>query len=238
MFVWIIALVACDSRQAIGEDPRGPCDPKQHAAKRKKMVQEQIRARGVEDRTVLEALEKVPRHCFVPPTYVDEAYDDHPLPIGLGQTISQPYIVALMTELLRLKASDRVLEVGTGSGYQSAVLATLVKEVYTVEIYPALAREAAVRLRSLEYPNLVVRHGDGYFGWEAHAPYDAIMVTAASSEIPPPLLRQLKPGGRMCIPVGGIYQVQQLTLVAKDSQGSIKTRGMLPVRFVPLLGDH
>lgn len=202
------------------------------------MVREQIQARGVKDVSVLRAMRGVARHCFVSPNYLAEAYDDHPIPIGKGQTISQPYIVALMTELLRVQPSDRVLEVGTGSGYQSAILSGLVKEVFTVEIYPDLAHEAAARLKSLGYENIKIRRGDGYFGWEDHAPFDAIIVTAASSEIPPPLLRQLKAGGRMCIPVGGAYQVQQLMFIKKDHDGSISTRAVLPVRFVPLLGGH
>jgi protein-L-isoaspartate(D-aspartate) O-methyltransferase len=202
------------------------------------MVREQIEARGLKDRSVLGAMQGVARHCFVPRKYLTEAYDDHPIPIGMGQTISQPYIVALMTELLRVKASDRVLEVGTGSGYQSAILSGLVSEVYTVEIYPELAQQAGVRLATLGYENVKVKRGDGYFGWKAHAPFDAIIVTAASSEIPPPLLKQLKPGGRMCIPVGGAYQVQQLMFIKKNQDGSVSTRSVLPVRFVPLLGGH
>jgi protein-L-isoaspartate(D-aspartate) O-methyltransferase len=202
------------------------------------MVREQIQARGVKDPSVLKAMREVARHCFVSSDFLERAYDDHPVPIGMGQTISQPYIVALMTELLKVKPSDRVLEVGTGSGYQAAVLSCLVSRVFTVEIYPSLAEEAGARLASLGYKNVKIRRGDGYFGWKEYAPFDAIVVTAAPSEIPPPLLRQLKPGGRMCIPVGGRYQVQKLMLIEKLHDGSISTREVIPVRFVPLRGDH
>ena len=214
------------------------CGPEEYSKEREKMVREQIQARGVKDPSVLKAMREVARHCFVSSDFREEAYDDHPVPIGMRQTISQPYIVALMTELLRVKPSDRVLEVGTGSGYQSAVLSGLVSRVFTVEIYPSLAEEAGARLASLGYKNVKIRRGDGYFGWKEYAPFDAIIVTAASSEIPPPLLRQLKPGGRMCIPVGGPYQVQKLTLIEKLHDGSISTREVIPVRFVPLRGDH
>jgi protein-L-isoaspartate(D-aspartate) O-methyltransferase len=214
------------------------CGPDGYSKEREKMVQEQIQARGVKDPSVLKAMREVARHCFVSSEFQEKAYDDHPVPIGMGQTISQPYIVALMTELLRVKPSDRVLEVGTGSGYQSAVLSGLVSQVFTVEIYPSLAEEAGARLASLGYKNVKVRRGDGYFGWNEYAPFDAIIVTAAPSEIPPPLLRQLKPGGRMCIPVGGRYQVQKLMLIVKLLDGSISTREVIPVRFVPLRGDH
>ena len=225
-------------KEALTFGDAGDCRPDRYAEERQEMVREQIQARGVKDRSVLRAMRAVPRHCFVPREHLKSAYDDHPIPIGMGQTISQPYIVALMTELLGVKPSDRVLEVGTGSGYQSAVLSGLVSEVFTVEIYPALAEAASARLTSLGYRNILVRRGDGYYGWNAHAPFDAIVVTAASSEIPPPLLKQLKRGGRMCIPVGGTYQVQQLMFVKKGHDGSISTRAVLPVRFVPLLGDH
>jgi len=214
------------------------CGPEEYSKEREKMVREQIQARGVKDPLVLKAMRAVARHCFVSSDFQEKAYDDHPVPIGMGQTISQPYIVALMTELLRVKPSDRVLEVGTGSGYQSAVLSGLVSRVFTVEIYPSLAEEAGARLASLGYKNVKIRLGDGYFGWNEYAPFDAIVVTAAPREIPPPLLRQLKPGGRMCIPVGGPYQVQKLMLIEKLHDGSISTREVIPVRFVPLRGDH
>ena len=211
------------------------CRPGSYSEGREKMVREQIEARGVKDASVLRVIREVPRHCFVSRGFRDEAYEDHPIPIGQGQTISQPYIVALMTELLRVQPTDRVLEVGTGSGYQAAALSGLVDEVFSVEISPVLAEEGAARLKSLGYENVRVRCADGYLGWKEEAPFDAIIVTAAPPEIPPPLLRQLNPGGRMCIPVGGKYQVQRLTLVEKKQDGSIVRRAVLPVRFVPLL---
>ena len=231
----LLGLWGMEAFRATGADA---CRPERYSEKREKMVREQIQARGVKDPAVLKVIREVARHCFVPSESRKRAYGDHPIAIGMGQTISQPYVVALMTELLRVKPSDRVLEVGTGSGYQSAVLSGLVSRVFTVEIYPSLAEEAGVRLTSLGYKNVKIRRGDGYFGWNEHAPFDAIIVTAAASEIPPPLLRQLKPGGRMCIPVGGRYQVQQLMLIEKLNDGSISTRGVIPVRFVPLLGGH
>jgi protein-L-isoaspartate(D-aspartate) O-methyltransferase len=224
--------------EASGSGAVDACGPESYSGEREKMVREQIQARGVKDPSVLKAMRGVARHCFVSSEYLEKAYDDHPVPIGMGQTISQPYIVALMTELLRVKPSDRVLEVGTGSGYQSAVLSGLVSGVFTVEIVPSLAEEAAARLASLGYKNVKIRRGDGYFGWDEYAPFDAIVVTAAPSEIPPRLLKQLKPGGRMCIPVGGPYQVQKLMLIEKLHDGSISTREVIPVRFVPLRGDH
>ncbi len=238
-FLSVLSIFLCTAfwgRGVLGAEAAAPCRPHAYVQARAKMVSEQIEGRGIQDPSVLQAMRKVPRHCFVPRASRSQAYDDHPVPIGMGQTISQPYIVALMTELLEVKPSHRVLEVGTGSGYQSAVLSGLVREVFTVEIYPSLGEEAAGRLSSLGYGNVKVRRGDGYFGWSEHAPFDAIVVTAAASEIPPPLLRQLKPGGRMCIPVGGQYQVQQLMVVEKDLDGSFSTRGVIPVRFVPLLG--
>jgi len=201
------------------------------------MVDRQIRRRGVTDRDVLDAMERVPRHEFVPSQYRSQAYADHPLPIGFGQTISQPYIVALMTQLLELKPDYRVLEVGTGSGYQAAILAEIVQEVYTVEIIEALATQASERLARLGYTNVRVRCGDGYFGWEEHAPYDAIIVTAAASEIPEPLLAQLMDGGKLVVPVGppGGYQ----TLWEITKQGSkVRKRNVTGVLFVPLTGDH
>ncbi len=187
---------------------------------------------------VMTAMGKVPRHEFVP---VDEqlfAYADGPLAIGHGQTISQPYIVALMTDLMEPRAGDVVLEVGTGCGYQAAVLSLLVKQVYSIEIVSALAQEAAARLRRLGYGNVEVRDGDGYRGWLEHAPYDGIIVTAAAPEIPPPLIEQLKPGGRMVIPLGTPFGHQVLTLVSKDGRGDIATKDVLPVAFVPLTGRH
>ena len=187
---------------------------------------------------VLKVMAEVPRHAFVPEALRGRAYDDRPLPIGYGQTISQPYIVALMTDLLEVDGDDVVLEVGTGSGYQAAVLAPLVKHVYTMEIVPPLAERAKERLAAAGYANVTARTGDGYYGWPAHAPFDGIIVTAASSHIPPPLVAQLRPGARMVIPVGAPFLVQHLVLVEKDLDGKVMTRLMLPVAFVPLTGGH
>jgi protein-L-isoaspartate(D-aspartate) O-methyltransferase len=187
---------------------------------------------------VMAAMGKVPRHRFVPFPQQIFAYDNHPLPIGEGQTISQPYIVALMTDLLDPKPGDTVLEVGTGSGYQAAVLAELVAKVYTIEIVEPLGKRAKLLLGELGYRNVEVRIGDGYNGWLEAAPFDSIIVTAAPGEIPKPLVDQLKPGGRMVIPVGGSSDVQQLLLVEKHSDGRTTTRRTLPVRFVPLIRDQ
>ena len=188
------------------------------------------------DRRVMDAMANVPRHEFVPVSLRNSAYENIPLPIGHGQTISQPFIVALMTDLLEAKKDDVVLEIGTGSGYQAAVLAGLVKKVYTVEIIKELGEAARERLRRLSYKNVEVRIGDGYFGWEERAPFDSIIVTAAAGHVPPPLIKQLKTGGRIVIPVGGVYQVQMLMVVTKDASGNMKTQQVLPVRFVPLTG--
>ncbi|NLF13214.1 MAG: protein-L-isoaspartate(D-aspartate) O-methyltransferase [Anaerolineaceae bacterium] len=201
------------------------------------MVERQIRRRGVTDQDVLDAMERVPRHEFVPSQYRPQAYADHPLPIGFGQTISQPYIVALMTQLLELKPGHRVLEVGTGSGYQAAILGEIVAEVYTVEIIEALAIQARERLARLGCGNVWVRCGDGYFGWEEHAPYDAIVVTAAAREIPPPLLAQLKDGGKLVVPVGPPGGYQTLWEISKKKTRFNK-RNVTGVLFVPLTGDH
>ncbi|QRM36105.1 protein-L-isoaspartate(D-aspartate) O-methyltransferase [Microvirga sp. VF16] len=187
---------------------------------------------------VLAALRQVPRHEFVPAEARAAAYDNRPLPIGYGQTISQPYIVALMTDLVRPDKDDVVLEVGTGSGYQAAVLSPLVRRVYSLEIVDALAKRATERLAALGYGNVTVRHGDGYHGWPEHSPFDAIIVTAAASHIPPPLVRQLKPGGRMVIPVGPPFMAQNLMLVEKDTREQVHTRTLLPVHFVPLTGGN
>ena len=183
---------------------------------------------------VLDAMRRTPRHAFVPEHLSDLAYADRPLPIDYGQTISQPYIVALMTDLLRLAPGSRTLEIGTGSGYQAAVLAELGHEVYTIEIVPALAKQAAERLLAFGYGKVRVREGDGYFGWPDAAPFDGIVVTAASHQIPPPLIDQLKPGGRMVIPVGAAFLTQQLMLVEKLADGTVHTEALLPVSFVPL----
>lgn len=190
------------------------------------------------DPVVLAAMGRLPREEFVPAILRAHAYDNRPLPIGHGQTISQPYIVAVMTDLLKVRRGDAVLEIGTGSGYQAAVLAELGARVWSIEIIEPLAKDAADRLRRLGYATVATRSGDGYHGWPEGAPYDAIVVTAAASHVPPPLLRQLKPGGRMVIPVGASFQTQQLLLVEKHTDGSVTTRQMMPVRFVPLTGGH
>ncbi len=195
-----------------------------------------IEAHGVTDSATLAAMRAVPRHEFVPREHRSRAYGDHPLPIGYSQTISQPYIVAYMTEVLRPRPGMRVLEVGTGSAYQAAVLAETGAEVYTMEIIGALADEAADRVARLGYADRVrVRHADGHFGWPEEAPFDAVIVTAAAGYIPPALVGQLRPGARMIIPVGSVYGVQNLILVEKDAAGEVTTRTLLPVRFVPMV---
>lgn len=204
--------------------------------RRTAMVREQIEKREIADTTVLGAMRRVPRHLFVPREYEDLAYTDQPLPIGLDQTISQPYIVALMTELLALKRDQKVLEIGTGSGYQAAVLAEMADSVWTIEILEPLATSARNRLQSLGYGNVHVRHGDGYAGWSEHAPFDRIIVTAAAEEIPNPLLEQLKDGGKMVIPVGAKFAIQNLVLVEKRD-GRITKTNVTAVRFVPLTRD-
>lgn len=205
-----------------------------YAAQRAEMVDRQIAARGVTNERVLAAVRKVPRHLFVPDSEKRNAYRDTPLPIGEGQTISQPYIVALMSELARPDESDRVLEIGTGSGYQAAVLAEIVQHVYTIEIEPTLAQQAASVLQKSGYRNVTVRTGDGYAGWAEHAPFDIVIVTAAPDHIPQPLLDQLKPGGRMIAPIGPVHGTQELRVFEKDSTGIITSRSITPVRFVPL----
>jgi protein-L-isoaspartate(D-aspartate) O-methyltransferase len=190
------------------------------------------------DERVMAAMNAVPRHEFVLARDKGAAYENRPLSIGYGQTISQPYIVALMTELLRPKPDHVVLEVGTGSGYQAAVLGELVRQVYTIEIIEPLATAAAERLRRLNYRNVTVKHADGYDGWPEHGPFDGIIVTAAGAQIPPPLVRQLKPGGRMILPVGSVFTAQYLVLVTKDAEGHVSTEQLLPVMFVPLTGER
>ncbi|UCC74557.1 MAG: protein-L-isoaspartate(D-aspartate) O-methyltransferase [Gemmatimonadota bacterium] len=194
-----------------------------------------IEAYGVRDSATLAAMRAVPRHEFVPDEYLNRAYGDHPLPIGNGQTISQPYIVAFMTEILNPAPRMKVLEVGTGSGYQAAVLAQIGCEVYTMEIFGALATSARLRLGRLGYGDVTVRHADGHYGWPDQAPFDAVIVTAAAGHIPPALVDQLRPGGRMIIPVGSVYGIQNLILVEKRSEDDVRTRNLLPVRFVPML---
>lgn len=200
------------------------------------MVEEQIAGRGVTEPLVLGAMRTVPRHEFVPRGEIDRAYADHPLPIGFGQTISQPYIVALMTELLDVQEGDRVLEIGTGSGYQAAILAELTVEVYTIEIIPGLARRAERRLNRVGYSDIAVRAADGYYGWERYAPFDAIIVTAAPDHVPPPLVKQLAEGGRMVIPVGPPGSYQTLWRITKEN-GDVVSKNITDVLFVPLVRD-
>ncbi len=225
-----LVLTECsDGRRVSDSSPEGD-----FKAMREKMVETQIKARGVKDPRVLSALAKVERHRFVPQEYLDSAYSDQPLPIGEGQTISQPYIVALMTELLELKGNEKVLEIGTGSGYQAAILAELAKEVYTIEIIEPLASKANKTLSDLGYQNVHVKAGDGYLGWPEAAPFDAIIVTAAPDHIPKPLIDQLKEGGRMVVPVG--THTQELVKIVKRS-GKIETTNVIPVLFVPMTGE-
>lgn len=190
------------------------------------------------DPRVMQAMATVPRHEFVPLLVRDIAYRNRPLPIGHGQTISQPYIVAIMTDLLNVNSDDKVLEIGTGSGYQAAILAELVDEVYTIEIIKPLANKAKQRLQALGYKNISVKFADGYYGWPQHAPFDAIIVTAAASHVPPSLIKQLKIGGRMVIPVGSRFMPQELLLINKEKQGKVTTKQVLPVSFVPFTGGH
>jgi len=204
---------------------------------RQKMVHGQIAWRNVRDPNVLAAMRTVPRHAFVKPDDLSRAYDDCPLPISLGQTISQPYIVAFMTEALALKPDSKVLEIGTGSGYQAAVCAEIAAEVYTIEIIKELAESAEKRLKELGYRNVSVKAGDGYFGWEEKAPFDAIIGTAAAGQIPPPLLEQLKPGGRMILPIEDRLGLQSLMLITKDQKGNLLKKNVMPVRFVPMTGE-
>jgi len=213
------------------------CEQDRFENPRENMIQTQIIARGVADTATIRAMRSVPRHEFVPRQFVQYAYDDHPLQIGYEQTISQPYIVAFMTELIKPHRGQRVLEVGTGSGYQAAVLAEIVDSVFTVELIQELAETAGARLKQLGYRNVAVRQGDGYLGWPEHAPYDAILVTAAAEEIPLPLIAQLKEGGTLVIPVGPLSDIQSLMVVRKEAD-RIVTESVLPVRFVPLIHPH
>ena len=200
------------------------------------MIEQDIKRTGIKDKKVLEVMARVPRHLFVDEGLREQAYENHPLPIGEGQTISQPYIVALMTESLRLKPADRVLEIGTGSGYQAAVLSEIVKEVYTIEIRKALADRAAKRLKELGYRNVKVKYADGYKGWTEYAPFDAIIITAAANHIPPPLIKQLKDGGRLIIPLGSTVYYQTLTLITKQ-KGDLDIQQLGSVAFVPMTGE-
>jgi protein-L-isoaspartate(D-aspartate) O-methyltransferase len=229
-FILFMVFTQCTDGEKLSEsNSRGD-----FKAMREKMVETQIKGRGVKDPRVLSALRKVERDRFVPEEYLNSAYSDQPLPIGEGQTISQPYIVALMTELLDLKGDEKVLEIGTGSGYQAAILAELAKEVYTIEIVESLASMANKRLLALGYKNIKVKVGDGYLGWPEAAPFDAIIVTAAPDHIPKPLIEQLKEGGRMVVPVGTYSQ--ELKKIVKRS-GKIGTTDVIPVVFVPMTGE-
>jgi len=204
--------------------------------KRAEMVRDQVEREGISDPGVLAAMRDVPRHLFVSPELRARAYDPFPLPIGEGQTISQPYVVGFMTQILRLRDTDRVLEVGTGSGYQAAIAAKIAAEVYSVEILEPLAVRSERTLSDLGFRNVAIRRGDGYYGWEEKAPFDAIIVTCAGGHIPPPLLRQLGNGGRMIMPVGGPFMTQNLVFIEKDARGGVTHRNVLPVAFVRLLG--
>jgi protein-L-isoaspartate(D-aspartate) O-methyltransferase len=207
-----------------------------YAKKRNEMVQRQLASRDITEQRVLDAMRMVPRHLFVNNRYRSQAYADHPLPIDEGQTISQPYIVALMTQYIDIKVGEKVLEIGTGSGYQAAVLAHLTDKVYSIEIKESLAKKASITLQSLDYSSVQVKHEDGYFGWEEHAPFDAIIVTCAANHIPPPLLNQLKEGGRLIIPLGSTLYYQTLALVTKV-KGKPEVKHVLGVRFVPMTGE-
>ena len=228
----LITVVGRSGRASFLPGIRGQSTATDAIAQRREMVERQIRDRGVDDARVLGALGDVPRERFVPDELRPLAYQDTPLPIGFNQTISQPYIVAYMTEALGVEAEHRVLEIGTGSGYQAAILGELARDVYTIEIVPELASRAAATLKELGYTNVHVRAGDGYAGWPEHAPFDRIMVTAAPAEIPAPLLEQLAPGGRLVIPVGQQGQAQWMTIVDRTERGVV-TRRTIPVQFVP-----
>lgn len=219
-----VLAVAC-GRERAGEDRRA----------RERMVRTQIASRGVRDPRVLEAMRDVPRHLFVEPGHRADAYADRPVPIGEGQTMTQPFVAALMTELLDIQSSDRILEIGTGSGYESAILARLARHVYSIEIRPEIARRAQERLRALGCANVTFRVGDGYGGWPEEAPFDGIIVSAAPRTIPPALLAELAPNGRMVIPVGDFFQ--ELKVFARDVRGDVTERSVLPVRFVPMSGE-
>lgn len=236
-----LALLLCAALGAAAAQARDPYAGPRRALLAELRVQADARA-GTHariERDALALIAQVPRHAYVPEAQRRHAYDNRPLAIGYGQTISQPYIVALMTSLARPRAGQKILEIGTGSGYQAAVLAASGAQVYTVEIIEPLGTRAAATLQAQGHANVATRIADGYYGWQEHAPYDAIVVTAAASSIPPPLLAQLKPGGRMVIPVGGSFMTQTLLLVEKQADGRVRTRQVLPVRFVPLTrGDE
>ncbi|OPY75536.1 MAG: Protein-L-isoaspartate O-methyltransferase [Syntrophorhabdus sp. PtaU1.Bin153] len=227
---FIVLLLMCTVTGACAAPPSDPMEKR-----RSDMVKWDIKSRGISDKNVLNAMLKVERHRFVDESQQREAYSDHPLPIGEGQTISQPYVVAFMTEAVALKGNERVLEIGTGSGYQAAILAEIVKEVFTIEIKRGLHEKARERLQRLGYKNIHLKYGDGYFGWEEYAPFDVIMVTASANHIPPPLLAQLKEGGRLIIPLGSTVFYQNLTVVTK-TKGRHTVKELGGVTFVPMTG--
>jgi protein-L-isoaspartate(D-aspartate) O-methyltransferase len=227
---------AAEEKKAVRPEHKHPAFA-ERVKEREEMVAEQIRARGVKDANVLKVMRVVPRHAFIPENVQKAAYGDYPLPIGFEQTISQPYIVAFMTEALGLEPNSKVLEIGTGSGYQAAVCAEIAAEVYTIEIVEGLAKSAEEKLKELGYPNVFVKAGDGYFGWPEKGPFDAIIGTAAAERIPPPLIEQLTSGGRMILPYETNAGFQYLVLVTKDEKGNLHKRNVMPVRFVPMTGE-
>ncbi len=236
LFVIILVLLFFIVAQRTGFVIEKPVsEPDEYSVLRKQMVDTQLRTRDISDEKVLSVMERVPRHRFMH-SFIGQAYEDHPVPIGYAQTISQPYIVALMTQELRVESSDRVLEIGTGSGYQAGVLAELVNEVYTIEIIEALAIRANQTFIDLGFDNVFVKHADGYFGWEEKAPFDAIIITAAANHLPPPLIEQLKDGGKLIIPLASTAGFQTLTLVSKKGD-ELDTRFISGVRFVPMTGE-
>ena len=239
---WLLVAAACGAdagpTPTLPGEAAGAATPDNFAEQRERMVDAAIVGGGIEDEAVIDAMASVPRHEFVPEQYRAQAYENHPLPIGHGQTISQPYIVALMTEAAEIEEGDKVLEIGTGSGYQAAVLAEVAGHVYTMEIIEPLKERAEGALARTGYENVSVRHGDGYFGWPEEAPFDAIVVTAAPDHIPQPLVEQLAEGGHMLIPVGPVGGYQTLWRVTKDEEGEVRTEDLGGVRFVPLTRDE
>ena len=229
-FFYVIIILQISILPALAQD-----DP--FAKARSRMVEQDLKGRDITEPTVLKVMGKVQRHLFVDKSQQKSAYNDHPLPIAEGQTISQPYIVALMTQVLKIKHGEKVLEIGTGSGYQAAVLAEITDKVYTIEIRKGLAEEAAARLKNLGYKDVKVKNADGYFGWEEHAPFDAIIVTAAANHIPPLLIKQLKDGGRLVIPLGSTTYYQTLTLVTKIKGDDLRVEHITGVAFVPMTGE-
>lgn len=235
----LLFIILCLPLLGMSEYPSAkdiPVQTNEMAIQRKRMVNEQIIGRGIKDKRVLDVMSNIPRHLFIDQSLKSRAYGDHPLPIDEGQTISQPYVVAMMTEALNLKSTDRVLEIGTGSGYQAAVLAEIVKEVYSIEIKEVLSKRAGELLNRLGYKYIKTKYADGYFGWEEYAPFDAIIITASANHIPPPLIKQLKDGGRLIIPLGSTLYYQVLTLAEKKGN-DLDVRQMGGVAFVPMTGE-